>query len=101
MKMMLAASDRSLDQSGGLGGRPIPDRDVVTGVQQASRHRHSHHPEPEIAELFGFRPVRPADISHFVSPCRRRKILSSAMALSHIPPGPGHDRHAPVACLIV
>jgi hypothetical protein len=32
---------------------------------------------------------------------RRRKTLSGGMALSHIPAGPGHDNHTPVACLIV
>ena len=91
-----------LDQGGGLGGRAIPDRDVVTGVQQAPRHRKPHHPKAEIGELLRSPSVRPANPGHsHFSLIYRRKTASGEMPYHIFRPGPGHDKHAPVACLIV
>ena len=42
----------SVHQRRGFAGGAVPDRDVVAGVDEAPRHRKSHHSEPEIAEFF-------------------------------------------------
>src|SRR5881227_425782 len=47
-----------VDRSGDFAVRPVPDGHVVAGFHQPPSHRRSHHPEPEIAELFDLLSVR-------------------------------------------
>jgi hypothetical protein len=74
----------------------------MTGVHKAPRHRKSHHPEPEITELFRIPSVLSASPGHSNSPLIvAGKNFPGVLALPYIPASPGHYKHAPVACLIV
>jgi hypothetical protein len=75
-----------LYQCGGFAGRPVPDRDVVACVEQAPRHRKSHHPKSEIAELFSLLSVRPANPSHCISPFFAAIKARPACRLYHTSP---------------
>jgi hypothetical protein len=76
-----------LNKCRGLSGRPVPDGDLVTGVQQAPCHGKSHHSEPEIADPFSALSVRSANACHFTSPSFAAcKSLSGTRALPHISP---------------
>src|SRR5580692_719042 len=102
MKMMPAVLATShgcgarFDQCGGLGCGPVPHRDAVTGVDETPGHQKSHHPEPEIAELFGLRSIHPANARHRMSPWL-------CAVLPHIPAVAAMRRVYAVstACLII
>ena len=79
----------SLDQRSRFGGGAIPNGDVMTRLDQPSRHRKSHHPKPEISELFR---ISLAEVSHSIPLCNRRPF---SLLAYHSPVRVADERRGP------